>query len=550
MKTIIPICTLIFLISCNENTANRAGVFADSSSRASGSLYSKLADSSFARDITITPQNSYSDLFIDSSKVDQFIGNEKMTSEEERAFRNFYIRRNYQFAWMNSDGLTEQGRGFWNLYTYNDDSTGDKVSKQLRLRMDTLTEKDSFDLQPGDSSIIQTELALTFEFVKYLKDNRDVLSSSSRLDQYLPVRKTDALLWAEHVLNSNDSLNGPVHPVYRQLKEHLRRYYEAAKQETPQAIDSLATIPKKGSNAPTITQLRKRLQLHGEVVKTDTSAIFNDSLEIAIRNYQTRHGMLASGTISDSLVKSLNEPIEKRIEQILVNMNRLLWTPLPDSNQITVNIPSYKLVVTESGNKAFEMDVIVGREGWNTMMFNGDLNQIVFSPYWNVPPSIVREEIMPAMKANKNYLKSRNMEVVKQSDSIPVIRQLPGKGNALGKVKFLFPNSYDIYLHDTESKDLFTRTNKAISHGCIRVADAEKLATYLLRNDASWTPEKIRAAMNSGKEQFVRVKQPVPVALTYFTTWVDSNGQLVFYNDIYGNDAKTARMMFTTNRWI
>jgi murein L,D-transpeptidase YcbB/YkuD len=136
------------------------------------------------------------------------------------------------------------------------------------------------------------------------------------------------------------------------------------------------------------------------------------------------------------------------------------------------------------------------------------------------------------------------MEIVSQNDSLPVIRQLPGAENSLGKAKFLFPNSYDIYFHDTPAKEIFNRTNRAASHGCIRLADVEKMATYLLRDQSDWTPEKIRAAMNSGKEQKVAVSHPVPVFITYYTAWIDENGQLNFRNDIYGHDAKTGSKMF------
>jgi murein L,D-transpeptidase YcbB/YkuD len=171
----------------------------------------------------------------------------------------------------------------------------------------------------------------------------------------------------------------------------------------------------------------------------------------------------------------------------------------------------------------------------------------VFSPYWNLPESIVRDEIMPAMQKDPGYLQKKNMEIVKENKGgIPQIRQLPGKDNALGKVKFLFPNSFDIYLHDTPNKELFNQQDRALSHGCIRVADPNKLAQYLLKDQKEWTTEKINAAMNSGKEQTVKLTRSVPVLITYYTAWADKNGQLHFGNDVYGHDAKTAGMLFTT----
>ena len=203
------------------------------------------------------------------------------------------------------------------------------------------------------------------------------------------------------------------------------------------------------------------------------------------------------------------------------------------------------LTVYDGSQKAFDMPVVVGKEGTNTLMFSGNLNQVVFSPFWNIPPSIVKNEILPAMQKNPGYLKSRRMEIVKKGDSLPVIRQLPGEGNALGKIKFLFPNSFDIFFHDTEIKGVFQKQNRAISHGCIRLADAEKLANYLLQNDQGWTPAKIKTAMNSGKEQYVKIKNPVPVVITYFTAWANQNGLLNYRTDVYGHDEEIAKMMFT-----
>jgi murein L,D-transpeptidase YcbB/YkuD len=201
--------------------------------------------------------------------------------------------------------------------------------------------------------------------------------------------------------------------------------------------------------------------------------------------------------------------------------------------------------VYENGKKVFDIDVVVGKEGHNTMMFNGDLNQVVFSPYWNVPPSIVKNEILPAMNRNPGYLARQNMEINGDDDGLPSIRQRPGPGNALGKVKFLFPNSFNIYFHDTPAKSLFEKDKRAYSHGCIRLREPEKLANYVLRNQPEWTPEKINEAMNSGNEKFVKVKDPIPVVVTYYTAWVDENGQLNFREDIYGHDEHLRSKMFT-----
>ncbi|HTD93164.1 MAG TPA: L,D-transpeptidase family protein, partial [Chitinophagaceae bacterium] len=164
---------------------------------------------------------------------------------------------------------------------------------------------------------------------------------------------------------------------------------------------------------------------------------------------------------------------------------------------------------------------------------------IVFSPYWNVPPSIIKNEVVPGIKKNKNYLANHNMEW-----NNGAVRQKPGPANSLGLVKFLFPNSYNIYLHDTPSKSLFSETNRAFSHGCIRLSEPKKMATYLLRKDPAWTNEKITKAMNSGTEKYVTLNPTIPVFIGYFTAWVDSEGRLNFRDDIYGHDKKMAEKMF------
>jgi L,D-transpeptidase YcbB len=230
---------------------------------------------------------------------------------------------------------------------------------------------------------------------------------------------------------------------------------------------------------------------------------------------------------------------------MLINLERLRWVPEEvTGDYLLVNIPQFKLHVYEKGKLAWSMNVVVGSLQHNTVIFNGDLKYIVFSPYWNVPVSIVKNEIMPGIKKNKNYIASHNMEITSYSGSIPNVRQKPGANNSLGKVKFLFPNSYNIYLHDTPAKSLFGETSRAFSHGCIRLGEPMKLAEFLLRNDSTWTKQNIQKAMDAGKEKYVTLSKTIPVFIGYFTAWVDSEGLLNFRDDVYGHDAKLAEKMF------
>ena len=242
----------------------------------------------------------------------------------------------------------------------------------------------------------------------------------------------------------------------------------------------------------------------------------------------------------------MNTPASQRIQQLLINMDRMRWLPVQSAGDLLiVNIPAFTLHAMDGNKKVFDMDVVVGKDGHDTRIFTGNLNQVVFSPYWNVPPSIVKSEILPAIEKDPGYLEKHNMEMTGEYNGLPEIRQLPGGENALGKVKFLFPNSFNIYFHDTPSKSLFARDKRAFSHGCIRLSDPEKMASYLLRNNSEWDDAKIKGAMNSDDEKYVKLKKPVPVLITYYTAWVDEEGQLNFREDIYGHDKELNKKMFT-----
>jgi murein L,D-transpeptidase YcbB/YkuD len=244
-------------------------------------------------------------------------------------------------------------------------------------------------------------------------------------------------------------------------------------------------------------------------------------------------------------LKQLNVSPSQRIQQILINLERLRWMPeMNDSASIIVNIPEYKMYVYDGGQLQLDMDVVVGAAATGTVIFTGNLKYIVFSPYWNIPSSIIKKEILPAMRRNRNYLSSRHMEVYGKNGDVPAIRQLPGPDNALGRVKFLFPNNFDIYFHDTNNPNAFNASNRNISHGCIRLSKPKELAMYLLRDDSSYTSEKVDSLMDLDKEKWVTLKNTVPVMISYYTAFVDGNGKLNFRNDIYGHDSAMAVKLF------
>jgi murein L,D-transpeptidase YcbB/YkuD len=332
----------------------------------------------------------------------------------------------------------------------------------------------------------------------------------------------------------------PVNRQYNLLKNFLLKYYSIEKSGEWETIPHLKKAFRRGDSSAIIVPIKKNLLLTGDLSQADSSALFDNLLEQAVKNFQHRFGLTEDGVIGPSFLKELTVSPAARIRQLLINMERIRWVPAePGTDYLLVNIPEFRLHVYEKGRYLFGMNVVVGQTAHQTVIFNGTLKYVVFSPYWNIPQSIIKNEILPTLSRNKNYLETHNMERYGNG-----IRQKPGPDNALGLVKFLFPNNYNIYLHDTPAKSLFGESKRAFSHGCIRLSEAKKLAEFLLRNDADWNAATITRAMKSGRERYVTLRNPVPVFIGYFTAWVDREGQLNFRNDIYGHDKQLAGHLF------
>lgn len=520
---------LIAIAACNDDESRQGG----------GSTAGKEKDL-LPRDLSITKVNAYSDLFLDSTAVEGFIAEQKLNDTVSTGIRNFYNTRNYQYAWFASDGLTEQALAFRNLYDYTKDSG--TTHKKLDRKLENLMAHDSLRVNDGDADIRKTELLLTWRYVNYVWDNYNGRKERmAALVHLVPAKKYPIMELAKAELKNDDAPN----KNYEALKQELAVYVAIGEKGGWPVIPAPKKKLKKGSIDTAIVFIKKRLQVTRQLPAADTSAVFNDELVNAIKTVQSGYGFTADGTITPLLIKELNVPVEKRIAQLLVNLERMRWMPPePSGNLIWVNIPAFKLYVQDGSQPLFDMDIVVGKEGHSTVMFSGKLNEVVFSPYWNLPENIVKNEVLPAMEKNKDYLAENNMEITGEEDGIPVIRQLPGDKNQLGKIKFLFPNRFNIYFHDTPFKELFNRDKRAFSHGCIRLREPVKLAEYLLINQPQWTGEKIDSAMNSGKEKYVRVKDPVPVLIYYYTAWVNDHKQLQFREDIYGHDARMAKKLF------
>ena len=319
------------------------------------------------------------------------------------------------------------------------------------------------------------------------------------------------------------------------------------------ALDALNGQKEKGGwvtvpSAQSTNELKQRLQMSGHLK--------GDDLPAAIKSFQELHALPATGVVDKATLAALNVPLDWRIQQVAINLQR--WRYMPDDlgeQHFLVNIPYYHLVARESGKPVMDIRVVVGKPGNNTPIFSEEMETVVFSPYWNIPDTIAESETAPAIARDPNYLSRQGIEILRVSGSGSqtvsasevdwgnaeslkglAFRQRPGAGNALGHVKFLFPNKHNVYLHDTPADSLFANPSRAFSHGCVRVEEPEQLAKYVLKDYPEWTEPAIGQAMHSGNEKHVKLKKKIPVHIVYFTAWVDENGGLHFQPDIYGYD--------------
>lgn len=509
----------------------------------SGGKDKKITD----RDFSVTPENAYNDLMLDSLAMEQYIVSRRLSDKKiSLRIRSFYNARNYHYAWFSSNGLTEQARFFWNQYDYAVTHLKDTtlINSEFYKHAERYLNQEKMTANSKDSLIRNTEFGFTEHFIRYINSTYEKgYVKRKEQEKFIPIKKIDPVLMADSILNkkhSDDKYYEQVNEMYAGLKNNLQLYLDITKAGGWLSIPAIKKSLKKGDSLDVITAVKKRLQMTKDMPGSDSSQLFTDALELAVKTFQRRHGYKETGEINSILVKDMNVPASKRLMEILVNMDRMRWMPQkPKGNLIIVNLPEFMLHIYDGKELVFDMVVVVGRVGNNTMMFNGDLNQIFFSPYWNVPQSIIKNEILPAIARNPNYLANKNMERIGAG-----IRQKPGPGNALGKVKFIFPNSFNMYFHDTPSKSLFGQDKRAFSHGCIRLSEPQKMAEWLLRNDPDWTKEKIVSAMNQTTEKAVKLKESIPVFIIYYTAWVDHEGLLNFRDDVYQHDSELIKKMF------
>lgn len=357
----------------------------------------------------------------------------------------------------------------------------------------------------------------------------------------------------------------PQSDEYKKLRNKLKKYKEIKENGGFIKINSNQLLKLETENEA-VYNLKMRLKQTGDYNnKLEEDNIFDKKLEEAVIKFQKRHGLKSDGVVGPNTYKALNKSVDDILNTIIINMERLRWLPkYLGEKHILVNIADYKLQVIEDKKTVFSSDVIVGREQRMTPVFSDEISYVVFNPYWNLPRSISVRDKLPKIKKDINYLTDNDYRVFKWVDSKLVevdheeidwqnlnkrnfnyfIRQDPGPNNALGRVKFMFPNKYSVYLHDTPATELFSKHYRSFSSGCIRVEKPFELAEYILEKNNKWNEEKINEILETTEETTIYLENEIPIHIVYLTAWVDNQNKLNLRNDIYQRDLRLINQYF------
>jgi murein L,D-transpeptidase YcbB/YkuD len=357
----------------------------------------------------------------------------------------------------------------------------------------------------------------------------------------------------------------PTHPGYLRLKEAWRRYQMIAARGGWPQLEAGPTL-RSGMIDARVVVLRARLVVTGDLAPTEAtgSEEFDEPLDDAVRRFQARHGLLVDGAVGPLTRADLNVTAEARAQQLALNLERWRWMDRDlGQRYILVNTADFKLSLVENGEIVMAKRVVVGSSYRHSPVFSGEMRYIDINPFWNVPPTIAVTDILPKVRKDVGYLAHKNIRVfsnwrddareldpnsidwstITAADFHFKLRQDPGPGNSLGRIKFMFPNRFSVYLHDTPERQLFDKVNRDFSSGCIRLEDPLDLAAYLLQDDPAWTMQALQAAVDSGKEKIVSLKEPIPIHIQYWTAWVDNQGIVQFRHDVYRRDPPLAKAL-------
>jgi murein L,D-transpeptidase YcbB/YkuD len=514
---------------------------------------------------------------------------------QERWARKFYRERQFRLGWFKEHQLVPQATTFLTVVGKAKDDGLDPKRYNTKQITDLLTQLKSVGQDTARRNQLERKLDVTLsgtyfawasDYYRGVANPRDTKNDAWKVKRN-KIKLDHALMT---ILRERESTYpyydfAPLHPEYDNLKKAL------ALLRARQAAGGWPTLPatthlKPGDALPVVGLLRRRL-LGGEATGETPAAVaanatpvnnvtttpapttdtkYDPTLVAAVKSFQADLGLPPTGLVSGETLRQLNVPIQTRIDQVILNMERWRWLPKKfEPDYLIVNIPEYRLRVFEQGKEALTMRVIVGKTLTATPVFSDKMEYVVLAPYWNVPFSIIDKEMRPRLEADpQGALDRLDMEVVKgygrkatvvdpttidwanvtQANFKYAVRRRPGPKNDLGDVKFIFPNSNDIYLHDTPHDELFSQTKRSFSHGCVRVEKPVELATYLLRDNPNWSQPTIEDTIAQHREKYVTLKEKLPVYLVYLTAWADANGHAHFRDDIYGHDKSLAKEYF------
>jgi murein L,D-transpeptidase YcbB/YkuD len=483
------------------------------------------------------------------------------------AVRRFYAARDYKPVWVNSREPLPRASSL--------------VRAVLKAAEDGLEPANYFTaaiqalfLAKDQAGLAKLEAAITWAFVELASDLASGRTVPSEVDPEIFVHPHDidpALVLADaasaHDVQPVLSKLAPQTDGYRNLKAALARYREIKRLGGWTAFSN-GKILRPGMRGPRVAELRQILAERGEDVDPESNH-YDLTLISAVKDFQRRHGLTPDGAFGPNSRRALNQTVEQRIEQIVINMERLRWMPDDLGERYAfVNLADFQLEIVFDDEVVYETRVVVGTDADRTPVFSDRMTYLVLNPYWNIPPSIAKEEMLPQLQADPYSLARKGIRVFASwASTAPELdpgeidwfavnprrfpyklRQDAGGRNALGRVKFMFPNKFNIYLHDTPSKSLFNRTVRTFSHGCIRVEEPFRLAKLLLRDDPRWTEERVDQAIADGKRRSVSLPRAVNVHLTYLTAWVDRKGMIQFRGDVYKRDASLTTAIDASRR--
>jgi murein L,D-transpeptidase YcbB/YkuD len=443
----------------------------------------------------------------------------------------FYGERQYQPIWTDASGFNAAGRS----------------------ALGALTKADVEGLSPNDylisafaassaqpDGLAASEILLSATVLRFARDLGWGVTLPEEVDTNNDYTKApfDGYLILQQLASAPDpgaSLLGlaPKSLAYVQLKKTLAELRVIRSDRGWSTVSTGPTL-RLADTSPRVQELRNLLVERGDLESQyATGDTFDAPLGDALTRFQRRLGLEPDGVYGADVVRELNVPISARILQVRLGLERLRW--LPDEftgRRVGVNLADFRVYVLDDEVVTFQTRAVIGKQLNETPMFSARMTYVVINPYWNVPTSIARGEILPKVRKDPNYLSRNHMEM-----NGSTVRQLPGPWNALGRYKFIFPNVHNVYLHDTPSKALFDRAQRAYSHGCVRVDNPAGLAAVLLARQG-WTPERIASSVDTGTETVVTLDVPIPVHITYVTAFMDQDGKLNYRRDVYGRDRK------------